>query len=679
MRTKKNIKNPSEAARVEGAFSGGASGDGSSGKGAHSEGARSIAKSPLRYAAPAVIALVAVAFALLLVYPLMTLSPHGIPVAVCSLDEGVTVGDERINAGDELVERLQSLDSDDVASGEDGAELEGSGGFSSMGEDGVEWTVFDSEEDMQRGLDNAEFYAAITIPEDFSARMAYSRGYAAIGAQLADALPGLAGGASALSSGAGTLASGAEQLAGGVSQLESGASSLSEGASALVGGTGSLANGAASLESGLAQVQSGANSLSSGLEKAQGATSGTVQLIDAAQAALAAGEYETAAAYLEQASQASAGADAAVASLADGAQSLSSGVDAAAAGAQSLSAGAQSVAEGTSTLSEGASALASGTQSASSGASSLASGSGQVAGGAATLSSGLDGANGALNEIPVPDGVNESDDGTDAGEEAEGDAALSLDSADDGDGPRIALVINPAKNPLVTNSLESALGSLSSYGIAVDTTYTVDIPDELSSGYAHMPLLIITYLASYAAGVVAALLLRPFRVTRGKTARALLGQVACAFATALVIGAAAAAVFNAVLGAQVDFASLALFLALCSFALQLIVVGSLDLFGMPGMVVPLLLMALCMIGAYLPYEFLPSFWQECIYPYNPLRMMVDGFKEILYLQAGFVNGATASVALMVPIGAALMVLSLFKRPKGEGVEKGRHRVANLRL
>lgn len=318
---------------------------------------------------------------------------------------------------------------------------------------------------------------------------------------------------------------------------------------------------------------------------------------------------------------------------------------------------------GASSLSQGTFSLSSGASSARNDASALASGTSQLSDGASTLSDSISTANDALSGIPMPEGAEEGS--KESGNDEPTAGGLTLENSADESAPRIAIAINPAKNPMVTNSLESALTSLAGYGIEVDTTYTTGIPEELSTGYAHMPLLIITYLSSYAAGAAGAMLLKPFRRTRGRTALALLVQAMCALATALVIGAVATASFNAVLGAQVDFGSLALFLALCSFALQLVVVASLDLFGTPGMAVPLLLMGLCMLSAYLPYEFLPEFWQDCIYPYNPLRFMVDGFKSILYTDGGFINQATPLVANVAAVGAVLITLCLFKRPKEE--------------
>ena len=45
--------------------------------------------------------------------------------------------------------------------------------------------------------------------------------------------------------------------------------------------------------------------------------------------------------------------------------------------------------------------------------------------------------------------------------------------------------------------------------------------------------------------------------------------------------------------------------------------------------------------------------------------MVDGFKSILYTDGGFINQATPLVANVAAVGAVLITLCLFKRPKEE--------------
>lgn len=636
------------------------------------------AKDGVRFLAPCFVALFAIVFALLLVYPIMKLSPHGIPIAVCSLDEGVVVSDATVNAGDSFLEMLTDSDEEDASDGEGGAaaaeadadaddaeavEEGSSGGLFSVSSDSVAWTVFDSPEEMEAALRAGDYYAAIAIPQDFSERLIAVRGRELLGSQLLGKLPELSEGTDALALGLSKTASGTDQLEAGLGALAQGSKTLGDAVAALPEGVSSLQEGSASLAAALGQAQGGTVRLVSGLGQAGDAAAGVEDLANKAIAALESGDYEAAADYLEQLAAANSGAQSLLSALGSNAAGLSAGLSAAAEGAGALNDGVGRLGEGADSLAEGVASLSQGAGSAYSGSSALSDASQTLSSGAAALSGGLSTAADALEALPErADGEGFAVD--DGGSSFE----LSLDSAEDPNAPYVSLLINPGKNPMVTNSLSSAFSSFESYGVVVKSTMTSEIPEALSAGYAHMPLLIMTYLASYAAAAVTGFLLGSGRGGRSRAAARLGVQALVSVAAALVVGLAVAALFNAALGASVDYLQLALFLALCSLALQLVVVGSLDLFGKPGMAVPLLLMALCMLCAYLPYEFLPEFWQNCIYPWNPLRFMVDGFKEILYVGSGAVNGATPAVLAMAAVGAAAMLLSLLK-PSREGAEE----------
>lgn len=303
-------------------------------------------------------------------------------------------------------------------------------------------------------------------------------------------------------------------------------------------------------------------------------------------------------------------------------------------GAAALASGAQALADATTGVSSGLESLALDAAQLPALAGQLAGSAGQLAAGAASLSDGLAGANATLQGLPPDDGA-----------------------------PQVQVIVNQGKNPMVTNSVEPSLVAFEAMGIEVETSYSVELPAEMQRGFSHMPLMIMTYLTSYIAGAVIALRLPPSRDSRRGQARGLLVQAGVAVGVAAFVGAACALVYQAMLGVGVDWASLALLMGLSSLALQLVVVGCLDLFGVVGMLVPLLLMAFCMTSAYLPYEFLPSFWQDNIYPWNPLRHMVDSYKAVIYLGQGAWNASTPYVLAVLAAGVAVMALNLLKRPR----------------
>lgn len=67
-----------------------------------------------------------------------------IPVAVANADEGYTAAGLSVNVGDKIVSALQANDA-------------------------IGWTFVDSEEEAKQGVLASEYYAAIVVPEDFSA------------------------------------------------------------------------------------------------------------------------------------------------------------------------------------------------------------------------------------------------------------------------------------------------------------------------------------------------------------------------------------------------------------------------------------------------------------------------------------------------------------------------------
>ncbi len=214
---------------------------------------------------------------------------------------------------------------------------------------------------------------------------------------------------------------GAKQLADGAASAATGAATLATGSSTLAGGAGSLASGLAKLDAKATALPSAATQLSNGAASvsvgAASASSGSVTLAGkAAQVAtLAAGTRtqvaaELAAAGVDPATAATvdaqlAGVSGATAQVGAGTSSLSSSLGALAGGAAKVSAGASALgasapalASAVHSASTGAARLASGAGELSSGASALQSGTAEIATGSATLESSLAD---AVGQVPV--------------------------------------------------------------------------------------------------------------------------------------------------------------------------------------------------------------------------------------------------------------------------------------
>ena len=110
------------------------------------------------FAAVPIIAIVAIFIFSLTLFPSVQPQPKNLPIAVVNEDEGVTIpGQPKMNIGQTMVEMIQqntTTDDEDPV---------------------VKWIEVDAVEEMKKGLDEREYYAALVIPKDFSAKQASLR------------------------------------------------------------------------------------------------------------------------------------------------------------------------------------------------------------------------------------------------------------------------------------------------------------------------------------------------------------------------------------------------------------------------------------------------------------------------------------------------------------------------
>lgn len=86
-------------------------------------------------------------------YPMLNATPEHVPFAIVSLDEGAGNAGVEVNAGRQIVDRLTGSD----ASGEDG-------------ESPIDWIVFETKAELDKALEGNDYYGAIVIPKDFTAK-----------------------------------------------------------------------------------------------------------------------------------------------------------------------------------------------------------------------------------------------------------------------------------------------------------------------------------------------------------------------------------------------------------------------------------------------------------------------------------------------------------------------------
>ena len=298
-----------------------------------------------------------------------------VPVAVVNLDKGSEINGEMRNLGDEICDELAK---------------DGSLGF-----------VFTDQKNAEEGVLGDDYYASITIPEDFSKNVATVSGdadkihssiiYTAnqkknyLAAQilenamptikekmnstidgeiietLSDKLNSVPGELGTLEDGLSQINDGAAQLKDGTAQLKDGTVELSTGADQLLSGAGELQNGtsqlkdkAPALTEGMDALDQGAGELSQGLNTLKGNN----DTLNNGAGSLAEG----------------------AGTLAGGISSYTAGVDQAGAGAKDLKTGIESYTAGVSQASGGADKLYSGIAAAGQGISQMSGAVSQAAG-----------------------------------------------------------------------------------------------------------------------------------------------------------------------------------------------------------------------------------------------------------------------------------------------------------
>lgn len=327
-----------------------------------------------------------------------------IPIAIVNNDQIVT-GDRPMAAGRALTDALVHPDDDGVMLG---------------------WVVTD-EADAAEGLEHGDYYAVLTIPEEFSASVLSAGGDDPVATEVTlETDPGASAAASAASqvvarTAAETLGreittafvsstvTGVDQLSTALSDAATGAGQVADGTGQVRDGVAQVASGTDEVADGLRQVSTGADEVAAGSHRvADGATSlaggaadlrdgtagvaaGTAQVRDAT-SATAAGSRQLAdgLATLASSCPPTAGAQycAAVASAAQSAGSLASSAGQVAAGAATTASGAQTLSASSGAFVEGAADLAAGARDAASGADRLAAAAASAATGADTLSTG---------------------------------------------------------------------------------------------------------------------------------------------------------------------------------------------------------------------------------------------------------------------------------------------------
>ncbi|WP_391122959.1 YhgE/Pip domain-containing protein [Psychrobacillus sp. L3] len=138
----------------------------------------------------------------------------------------------------------------------------------------------------------------------------------------------------------------------------------------------------------------------------------------------------------------------------------------------------------------------------------------------------------------------------------------------------------------------------------------------------------------------------------------ILMQVIVGAILALIAGFGLTLLADSMLGLNIPkFADTGLFLSLTYFAFFLMISAVLMWLGMKGLPIFVLMLFFGAPLLAMPPEFLPSFHRNWIYPWLPMRQMIEGLRELFFFGKGFGWSHSVQMLTWLGLGSILVLLS----------------------
>ena len=236
-----------------------------------------------------------------------------------------------------------------------------------------------------------------------------------------------------------------------------------------------------------------------------------------------------------------------------------------------------------------------------------------------------------------------------------------------GGSPSVKVIIDEGRSKAVATVLSTMIGSMSQEGeLPLTIEYLNPVGPDMANGNANMFAFIIAWIATQICSI---LLVRGFQQGLDQSVVAKSKLILMAAVTALVIAVCVTFILKVEFGLGIDFGLTFGFLSLAVFCLMMLVIGIMSWSFTGGAIIFVTLMLLGLVASNLPYEILPTFWQNYVYPWIPMRFMGDGIKEIFYMDGGLWNDGTKVLAWFGAAGILLTLLSALKKDKEVMEEK----------
>ncbi|CAK6481357.1 hypothetical protein BFRIPC_00019 (plasmid) [Peribacillus frigoritolerans] len=179
-------------------------------------------------------------------------------------------------------------------------------------------------------------------------------------------------------------------------------------------------------------------------------------------------------------------------------------------------------------------------------------------------------------------------------------------------------------------------------------------------------------MASLASSAIIFMAIRKMPIgTRKESLVTKVGQIVMGAIVALIIGFGFTWIAEGMVGLSIpDYLDIALFLSITSFSFFLMISAVLSLVGIKGIGVFALLLFFGAPLLSLVPEMMPSFYQDWIYSWLPMRFMVEGLRKIFFFGEGLTWNTDLSALVWIGVVSMFIILgTALKRKSKENTEQ----------
>lgn len=623
-----------------------------------------------------VLLLIACVFSIMF-YPMVHMELKDLPFGIVSFDKGVETSEGEVNIGSLIVENIPQQDS------------------KSEDEIPLSWEKFDSQEALDRALSNNEIYGAIVVPTDFS-QSQYDQLVDAMQEQIDSIQENMSGMMPDSSSVSGAVfPNGAGLTSSAASETPSLSDEAQEMIAAAQQNAQGSAEGAASSAQAFQDAQVNMMSLQDQFQKAQALYLDTEESLSAAytqqetlekeiEQGSASGEDITdKQTQLEQLNAEIAEAESVLDETKVQLESLQADIQTATKNAEN----AQANLVNAQTNAKTAMANAAGVQRTATAFAMLESKAEMLTNAIATLKESL----GSLNSGNLMSQM--SDQFSDMGETAAAKSfsaiadTLEAGTSDEAEADSVATItvyLNMGKNPMIANTLQATLKALfAEAGFSVEiimlnegvmagdangSAFSSPMSTIMSQQIVLIPVVVVSCVAGL---LICRIIKAASKPTKKERFIQCVKQVLFCGVFSLLASLTAFAMLLWVAGIPAPAFDAILFMWLVSYALVTLIAGLGSIsFGL-GILGLVCVVPFGMMLGVLPYEVLPVFWQDCVYPWAPQRFFGEGLRSILFMGQGAWNNSSPIFAGVAASGVVLGLLSVLKPTGYKSSDSGR--------